>query len=85
MIKSIKILRNRSQDYRQVEFESDVIVPIVIKVNILLSKRFDQHLGKLSLGCLMKGRMQKAVDIETACIVRSPGCWGIQTPPQAKK
>ncbi|CAH2238483.1 jg14093 [Pararge aegeria aegeria] len=31
---------------------------------------FDQHLKKLSLGCWIKGRIQKAVVLETAPIVR---------------
>ncbi|CAH2215820.1 jg832 [Pararge aegeria aegeria] len=50
--------------------ESTVIVPIVVSVNGLLAKSFDQHLKKLSLGCWIKGRIQKAVVLETARIVR---------------
>ncbi|CAH2235186.1 jg16174 [Pararge aegeria aegeria] len=50
--------------------ESTVIVPIVVSVNGLLAKSFDQHFKKLSLGCWIKGRIQKAVDLETARIVR---------------
>ncbi|CAH2262223.1 jg26837 [Pararge aegeria aegeria] len=52
--------------------ESTVIVPIVGSVNDLLEKSFDQHLKKLSLGCWIKwsGRIQKAVVLETARIVR---------------
>ncbi|CAH2216020.1 jg23117 [Pararge aegeria aegeria] len=52
--------------------ESTVIVPIVVSVNGLLAKNFDQHLKKLSLGCWIKGRkkIQKAVVLETARIVR---------------
>ncbi|CAH2237010.1 jg9502 [Pararge aegeria aegeria] len=49
--------------------ESTVIVAIVVSVNGLLTKSFDQHLKKLSLGCWIKGRIQKAV-LETAHIVR---------------
>ncbi|CAH2207743.1 jg27144 [Pararge aegeria aegeria] len=40
--------------------ESTVIVPIVVSVNCLLTKSFDQHLKKLSLGYWIKGRIQKA-------------------------
>ncbi|CAH2217828.1 jg26439 [Pararge aegeria aegeria] len=40
--------------------ESTVVVPIVVSVNGLLAKSFDQHLKKLSLGCWIKGRIQKA-------------------------
>ncbi|CAH2218124.1 jg25479 [Pararge aegeria aegeria] len=40
------------------------------EVNGLLAKCFDQHLKKLSLGCWIKGRIQKAVVLETARIVR---------------
>ncbi|CAH2218490.1 jg2973 [Pararge aegeria aegeria] len=50
--------------------ESTVVVPIVVSVNGLLAKSFDQHLKKLSLGCWIKGRIQKAVVLETARIVR---------------
>ncbi|CAH2256097.1 jg10379 [Pararge aegeria aegeria] len=50
--------------------ESTVIVPIVVLVNGLLANSFDQHLKKLSLGCWIKGRVQKAVVLETARIVR---------------
>ncbi|CAH2269032.1 jg16056 [Pararge aegeria aegeria] len=50
--------------------ESTVVVPIVVLVNGLLAKSFDQHLKKLSLGCWIKGRIQKAVVLETARIVR---------------
>ncbi|CAH2268555.1 jg2242 [Pararge aegeria aegeria] len=50
--------------------ESTVIVPIVVSVNGLLAKSFDQHLKKLSLGCWIKGRIQKAVVLKTARIVR---------------
>ncbi|CAH2267649.1 jg15258 [Pararge aegeria aegeria] len=50
--------------------ESTVIVPIVVSVNGLPAKSFDQHLKKLSLGFWIKGRIQKAVDLETARIVR---------------
>ncbi|CAH2241694.1 jg26991 [Pararge aegeria aegeria] len=50
--------------------ESTVIVPIVVSVNGLLSESFDQHLKKLSLGCWIKGRIQKAVILGTARIVR---------------
>ncbi|CAH2227192.1 jg14596 [Pararge aegeria aegeria] len=50
--------------------ESTVIVPNVVSVNGLLDKSFDQHLKKLSLGCWIKGRIQKAVVLETARIVR---------------
>ncbi|CAH2223111.1 jg58, partial [Pararge aegeria aegeria] len=39
-------------------------------VNGLLKKSFDQHLKKLSLGCWIKGRIQKAVVLETARILR---------------
>ncbi|CAH2215814.1 jg25700 [Pararge aegeria aegeria] len=49
--------------------ESTVVVPIVVSVNGLLAKSFDQHLKKLSLGCWIKGRIQKAVVLETARIV----------------
>ncbi|CAH2209519.1 jg17517 [Pararge aegeria aegeria] len=38
--------------------ESTVIVPIVVSVNGLLAKSFDQHLKKLSLGCWINGRIQ---------------------------
>ncbi|CAH2256717.1 jg10950 [Pararge aegeria aegeria] len=48
--------------------ESTVVVPIVVSVNGLLAKSFDQHLKKLSLGCWIKGRIQKAVVLETARI-----------------
>ncbi|CAH2234370.1 jg23672 [Pararge aegeria aegeria] len=51
--------------------ESTVIVPIVVPVNGLLAKSFDQLLKKLSLGCWIKGRIQKAVVLETARILRS--------------
>ncbi|CAH2267810.1 jg5747 [Pararge aegeria aegeria] len=37
-------------------------------VNGLLAKSFDQNLKKLSLGCWIKGRIQKAVVLETARI-----------------
>ncbi|CAH2262191.1 jg26821 [Pararge aegeria aegeria] len=47
-----------------------VIVPIVVSVNGLFAKNFDQHLKKLSLGCWIKGWIQKAVVLETARIVR---------------
>ncbi|CAH2266837.1 jg8898 [Pararge aegeria aegeria] len=50
--------------------ESTVIVPIVVSVNGLLAKSFDQHLKKLSLGCWIKGRIQKAVVLKTVRIVR---------------
>ncbi|CAH2255620.1 jg19327 [Pararge aegeria aegeria] len=50
--------------------ESTVDVPIIVSVNGLLAKSFDQHLKKLSLGCWIKGRIQKAVVLETARIVR---------------
>ncbi|CAH2232078.1 jg1123 [Pararge aegeria aegeria] len=50
--------------------ESTVVVPIVVSVNGLLAKSFDQHLKKLSLGCWIKGRLQKAEVLETARIVR---------------
>ncbi|CAH2211239.1 jg12295 [Pararge aegeria aegeria] len=50
--------------------ESTVVVPIVVSVNGLLAKSFDQHLKKLSLGCWIKGWIQKAVVLETARIVR---------------
>ncbi|CAH2256714.1 jg10947 [Pararge aegeria aegeria] len=40
--------------------QSTVIVPIVVSVNGLLAKSFDQHLKKLSLGCWIKGRIQTA-------------------------
>ncbi|CAH2240243.1 jg1800 [Pararge aegeria aegeria] len=49
--------------------ESTVVVPIVVSVNGLLAKSFDQHLKKLSLGCWIKGRIQKAVVLETARII----------------
>ncbi|CAH2267522.1 jg22610 [Pararge aegeria aegeria] len=45
-------------------------VPIVVSVTGLLAKNFDQHLKKLSLGCWINGRIQKAVVLETARIVR---------------
>ncbi|CAH2108107.1 unnamed protein product [Euphydryas editha] len=50
--------------------DSTIIVPIVVSVNGLLAKSFDQHLKKLSLDCWIKGRIQKAVLLETARIVR---------------
>ncbi|CAH2244898.1 jg21350 [Pararge aegeria aegeria] len=50
--------------------ESTVIVPSVVSVTGLLAKSFDQHLKKLSFGCWIKGRIQKAVVLETARIVR---------------
>ncbi|CAH2245046.1 jg17443 [Pararge aegeria aegeria] len=50
--------------------ESTVVIPIVVTVKGLLAKSFDQHLKKLSLGCWIKGRIQKAVVLETARIVR---------------
>ncbi|CAH2240827.1 jg13456 [Pararge aegeria aegeria] len=50
--------------------ESTVIVPIIVSANGLLAKSFDQHLKKLSLGCWIKGRIQQAVVLETARIVR---------------
>ncbi|CAH2244234.1 jg20178 [Pararge aegeria aegeria] len=50
--------------------ESAVIVPIFVSVNGLLAKSFEQHRKKLSLGCWNKGRIQKAVVLETARIVR---------------
>ncbi|CAH2227606.1 jg25108 [Pararge aegeria aegeria] len=50
--------------------EWTVVVPIVVSVNGLLAKSFDPHLKKLSLGGWMKGRIQKAVVLETARIVR---------------
>ncbi|CAH2255638.1 jg19332 [Pararge aegeria aegeria] len=40
--------------------ESTVVVPIVVSFNGLLAKSFDQHLKKLSLGCWIKGWIQKA-------------------------
>ncbi|CAH2236251.1 jg7015 [Pararge aegeria aegeria] len=51
--------------------ESTVIVPIVVSVNGLFARSFDLLLKKLSLGCWIKGRIQKAVVLETARIVRS--------------
>ncbi|CAH2241149.1 jg11599 [Pararge aegeria aegeria] len=50
--------------------ESTVVVPIVVSFNGLLAKSFDQHFKKLSLGCWIKGRIQQAVVLETARIVR---------------
>ena len=50
--------------------ESTIIVPIVVSVHGLFAKSFDQHLKKLSLNCWIKGRIQKAVVLETARIVR---------------
>ncbi|CAH2233862.1 jg18646 [Pararge aegeria aegeria] len=50
--------------------DSTVIVPIVVSVNGLLAKSFDQHLKKIQLGCWIKGRIQKAVVLETGRIVR---------------
>ncbi|CAH2239942.1 jg3373 [Pararge aegeria aegeria] len=50
--------------------ESTVIVPIVVSVNGLLAKNFDRHLKKLPLGCWIKSRIQKAVVLETARVVR---------------
>ncbi|CAH2230820.1 jg15280 [Pararge aegeria aegeria] len=44
--------------------ESTVVVPIVVSVNGLLAK------SGSSLGCWIKGRIQKAVVLETARIVR---------------
>lgn len=38
-----------------------IIVPIVISVSDLIAKSIDQHLKTLSLGCWVKGRIQKAV------------------------
>ncbi|CAH2232371.1 jg15309 [Pararge aegeria aegeria] len=49
--------------------ESTVIVLVIVSVNGLLAKSFDQHLKKLSLGCWIKCRIQKAVVLETARIV----------------
>ncbi|CAH2267651.1 jg15260 [Pararge aegeria aegeria] len=51
--------------------ESTVMVLIVVSVNGLLAKSFDQHLKKLSLGSWIEGRIQKAVVLETARIVRT--------------
>ncbi|CAH2096931.1 unnamed protein product [Euphydryas editha] len=47
-----------------------IIVPIVVSVNALLTKSFDQHLKKLSLDCWIKGRIHKAVLLDRARIVR---------------
>ncbi|CAH2235049.1 jg5026 [Pararge aegeria aegeria] len=54
--------------------ESTVIVPIVVSVNGLLAKSFDQHLKKLSLGCWIKGQIQKAVVLDTARIAWAFKC-----------
>ncbi|CAH2236272.1 jg7036 [Pararge aegeria aegeria] len=57
-------------------------------VNGLLAKSFDQHLKKFSLGVWIKGRIQKAVVLETAHIVRKfltlepcpPVAWAFKSP-----
>ncbi|CAH2226644.1 jg22799 [Pararge aegeria aegeria] len=49
--------------------ESIVIVPVVVPVNDLVAKSFNQNLKKLSLGCCIKDLIQKVV-LETARIVR---------------
>jgi hypothetical protein len=47
-----------------------IIVPIVVTVNCLIAKSFDDHLSKLSLGGWIKGLIEKAVLLDTARIVR---------------
>lgn len=47
-----------------------IIVSIVASVNRLVAKSFDQHLKKLLLGRWIKGRVQQAVMLETACFMR---------------
>ncbi|CAH2235523.1 jg19500 [Pararge aegeria aegeria] len=63
-------INNNKQISAMWNVESTVDIPIVVSVNGLLMKSFDQHLKKLSLGCWMKCRIQKAVVLETARIVR---------------
>ena len=46
------------------------IMPIVVSVNSLKAKNLDQYLKRLSLSCWIKNRIQKAVLLETARIVR---------------
>ncbi|KPJ20651.1 hypothetical protein RR46_00002 [Papilio xuthus] len=50
--------------------KSTTIIPIVVSVNGLIAKSFDQHLKKLSLNSWIKDPIQKAVILETARIVR---------------
>ncbi|XP_069358840.1 uncharacterized protein [Maniola hyperantus] len=50
--------------------DSTIIVPIVVSVHGLIANSFDQHLKKLSINCWIKGKIQKAVVLETARIVR---------------
>ncbi|CAH2253470.1 jg6422 [Pararge aegeria aegeria] len=57
--------------------ESTVIVPIVVSVNGLLAKSFDQHLKKLSLGCWRNGAYCEEVPHSGAL---TAGCLGIQKP-----
>ena len=45
-------------------------VPIVISGYDLMAKSLDEHLLRLSLGVWVKGLIQKAVFLDTACIVR---------------
>jgi len=50
--------------------DSTSIVPIVVSANGLIAKSLDQHLERLSLDGWIKGRIQKAVLLDTARIVR---------------
>ncbi|XP_050554611.1 uncharacterized protein LOC126911465 [Spodoptera frugiperda] len=50
--------------------DSAIVVLIVVSVNGLIPNSLDNHLRRLGLGGWIKGLMQKAVLLETACIVR---------------
>ena len=52
------------------DVNATIIVPIVVSVNGLIAKSLDQHLKKLSFTCRFRNRIQKAVLLETARIVR---------------
>lgn len=39
-----------------------LVVPIVISLNCLIAKSFDQHFKKLSLGCWIKARIARKLE-----------------------
>ncbi|CAH2235127.1 jg16118 [Pararge aegeria aegeria] len=62
----------KSKNTKKQTTKETAVVRVCNNINnkSLLAKSFDQHLKKLSLGCWIKGRIQKAVVLETARIVR---------------
>jgi hypothetical protein len=52
------------------DVNSTIIVPIVVSANGLIAKSLDHHLKRLSLDGWIKGRIQKAVLLDSARIVR---------------